>query len=48
MISLHIILINSKVVQVDKKAIEKLKQEVEEVKDISSLNWLREKITELE
>ncbi|MCF8244676.1 MAG: hypothetical protein K9J37_09365 [Saprospiraceae bacterium] len=32
----------------DKKALEKLKQEVEEVKDISSLNWLREKIAELE
>lgn len=32
----------------DKKTLEKLKQEIEETKDISSLNWLREKIAELE
>lgn len=32
----------------DKKALEKLKLEVEETKDISSLNWLKEKIAELE
>ncbi|MBK8563254.1 MAG: hypothetical protein IPN76_07880 [Saprospiraceae bacterium] len=32
----------------DKKELEKLKKEVEETKDISSLNWLREKIAELE
>ncbi len=32
----------------DKKAIQKLKEEVEQTQDISSLNWLREKIAELE
>ena len=32
----------------DRKAIQKLKSEVEDVKRMASLNWLKEKVQELE
>ena len=38
----------TKITPGDKKAIQAIKDEVEQVKDISSIVWLREKIAELE